>query len=35
MTVPSTQSSDPMLTLAGEFPPATRDEWRELVAGVL
>jgi methylmalonyl-CoA mutase len=35
MTVPSTQSSDSTLTLAGEFPPATRDEWRELVAGVL
>src|SRR5882757_7346371 len=32
---PSVQSSDTTLTLAGEFPPATRDEWRELVAGVL
>jgi methylmalonyl-CoA mutase len=35
MTVPSTQASESTLTLAGEFPPATRDEWRELVAGVL
>src|SRR3954447_23227867 len=23
------------LSLAGEFPAATRDQWRELVAGVL
>lgn len=30
-----TPSSEPTLTLAGEFPPATRDEWRDLVAGVL
>jgi methylmalonyl-CoA mutase len=27
-------SSEP-LVLAGEFPPATRDQWRELVDGVL
>ncbi|HZZ49429.1 MAG TPA: methylmalonyl-CoA mutase family protein [Pseudonocardia sp.] len=30
-----TPSSESTLTLAGEFPPASRDEWRELVAGVL
>ncbi|HEY0576274.1 MAG TPA: methylmalonyl-CoA mutase family protein [Pseudonocardia sp.] len=31
----SEQSAATTLTLAGDFPPATRDEWRELVAGVL
>jgi methylmalonyl-CoA mutase len=30
-----TPSSESTLTLAGEFPPASRDEWRELVSGVL
>ena len=35
MTLPSTQASDTTLTLAGEFPAATREQWRELVSGVL
>ena len=35
MTVPSTQASDSTLTLAGEFPAATREQWRDLVSGVL
>jgi methylmalonyl-CoA mutase len=31
----SSESSQPTLSLAAEFPTATRDEWRELVSGVL
>jgi methylmalonyl-CoA mutase len=34
MTKLSEQPSD-SLVLAGEFPPPTKDQWRELVAGVL
>jgi methylmalonyl-CoA mutase len=33
--VPAEHEVPDDLTLAGEFPAATRDEWRELVAGVL
>ena len=35
MTPPSELSPDSPLALAGEFPPATREQWRELVAAVL
>src|SRR3954454_16873065 len=32
---PSSDQSDSTLTLANEFPPASREQWRELVASVL
>jgi methylmalonyl-CoA mutase len=32
---PSSDQSDSTLTLADEFPPASREQWRELVASVL
>jgi methylmalonyl-CoA mutase len=35
MTTSSESTSETTLTLAAEFPPATREQWRELVAGVL
>ncbi|MBV9314901.1 MAG: methylmalonyl-CoA mutase [Pseudonocardia sp.] len=35
MTVPSEPSDQTTLTLAAEFPPATRAEWRDLLTGVL
>jgi methylmalonyl-CoA mutase len=35
MTVRSERASDPPLVLAGEFPAASRERWRELVAGAL
>ena len=28
-------TDDPDLALAGEFPPATREQWLKLVDGVL
>jgi methylmalonyl-CoA mutase len=35
MTTSSESTSETTLTLAAEFPAATREQWRELVAGVL
>src|SRR3954447_14782840 len=32
---PAEPEAPAQLSLAAEFPPATRDEWRDLVAGVL